>query len=348
MTRHSTELTRDPPYRPGMDHRRFLLTSPAGAVAAPLAPEGQQAEEVHRLGYLSSATLPTPSDLGGGWYTFLKALNEFGYVKRQNLVIERRFAEGKLDRLPTLARELVKVRADVIVAVGTSAIRAAKEAIQTIPIVMAFSADPVGQGFVKSLASPGGNITGVSYWAARGPETKRLELLKEAVTRALRIAFLVVPGQPSQTFIEDAYKAASALGVRLVVVTVQAGDYDAASAAMRNGRADALFVQGHPVFNRDLKRIIALAAKHSLPAIYEWRHHVEEGGLISYGGNVSELQRRAASYVDRIFKGAKPGDLPIEQPTKFELVINLKTAKALGLTIRPRCSRGRIRSSSNR
>ena len=264
-----------------------------------------------------------------------KRLRDLGYVESQNLVIERRYAEGKPDRLPAFARKLVEVRVDVIVAVGNSAIRAARDATQTIPIVMAFGLDPVGQGFVKSLASPGGNITGVSYWVERGSEAKRLELLKEAVTRAARIAFLVGPGQLSQTFVEEAHKAAASLGIKLVVAEVQGSDYDGAFVAMRNGRADAVLVQGAPTFNRDGKRIIALAAKHKLPAIYEWRHHVEEGGLMAYGGNASELQGRVASYIDRIFKGAKPGDLPVEQPTKFELVINLQTAKTLGLTIPP-------------
>jgi putative ABC transport system substrate-binding protein len=319
-----------------MDRRAFIAAAAGGLLAAPLAAEAQQARKVDRLGYLSPAAPPTASDMGSGSNLLLKALNELGYTERRNLVIEHRFAEGKLERLPALARELVEARVDVIVAVALSALRAAKDATQTTAIVMGFGPpDPVAFGIVKSLASPGGNITGVTYWAQRGYEAKRLELLKEMIPRAARIAFLVNPGQPSQTFVEEAQKAASSLGVALVVVEVQADDYDRAFTAMQNGRADAVLVQGAPTFNRDRKRIIALAAKHRLPAIYEWRHHVEEDGLMAYGGNLLELSRSVASYVDRILKGAKPADLPVEQPTKLELVINLKTAKALGLTILP-------------
>jgi putative ABC transport system substrate-binding protein len=265
-----------------------------------------------------------------------KALRESGYIEGRNILIERRYAEGKLDRLPALARELVEARVDVIVAVAISALRAAKDATQTIPIVMGFGPpDPVAFGFVKSLAAPGGNITGVAYWAQRGYEAKRLELLREAVSKAARIAFLVAAGQPSQTFVEEAQKAASSLGVTLVVVEVQANDYRRAFDAIQMGRGDAVLVQGAPVFNRDRKRIIELAAQHRLPAIFEWRHHVEEGGLMAYGGDFLELVRRVAFYVDRIFTGAKPADLPVEQPTKLKLVINLKTAQALGLMIPP-------------
>jgi putative ABC transport system substrate-binding protein len=318
-----------------MMNRRAFISGAAALLAAPLAAEGQQTEKVYRLGVLSPAAPPVPPDLGSVGL-LPKALSELGYIEGWNLVIEWRFAEGKLDRLPALARELVEARVDVIVAVALSALRAAKDATQTIAIVMGFGPpDPVAFGFVKSLASPGGNITGVTYWAQRGYEAKRLELLKETIPRAARIAFLVYPGQPSQTFVQEAQKAASSLGVALVVVEVQADDYDRAFAAMQTGRADAVLVQGAPVFNRDRKRIIELAATHRLPAIYEWRHHSEEGGLMAYGSNLFQLLQRVALYVDRIFKGAKPGDLPIEQPTTFELVINLKTAKALGLTIPP-------------
>ncbi len=316
-----------------MIDRRAFVVGGVAAVAAPVAAAEQRAGRVYRLGVLSPAAPPVPPDLGSVGL-LPKALSELGYIEGQNLVIEWRYAEGKLDRLPALARELVEARVDVIVAVAISALRAAKDATQTIPIVMAFGPpDPVAFGFVKSLASPGGNITGVAYWAQRGYEAKRLELLNEAVPKAARIAFLVVPGQPSQTFVEEAQKAALSLRVTLVVVEVQADNYDRAFGAMQTGRADAVLVQGAPTFNRDRKRIIELAAKHRLPAIYEWRHHAEEGGLMAYGGNLADLFRRVVSYVDRIIKGAKPGDLPVEQPTKFELVINLKTAKGLGLTI---------------
>jgi putative tryptophan/tyrosine transport system substrate-binding protein len=305
-----------------------------GFALVPLAAQSQQSGKVYRLGVLSPASPPAPSDRTSV-VVVLKALRELGYSEGRNLVVELRYAEGEIDRLPALARELVEFRSDAIVAVGAAGVRAAGDATKTIPIVMGFAPDAVGFGFVKSLASPGGNITGVSYWVGRGYEAKRLELLKEAVPRAARIGFLVGAYQPGlQTTVEETQKAASALGIKLVVVEVQAGDYDRAFAAMRTGQADAVLVQGTVTFNRDRKRIIALAAKHRLPAIYEWRHHAEaDGGLMAYGSDMFYLSQRVASYVDRIFKGVRPADLPVEQPTKFELVINLKTAKTLGLTI---------------
>jgi putative ABC transport system substrate-binding protein len=319
-----------------VSRRRFLQSASSTLLAVPLVAQAQQPGRMHRLGYLSSATPPDPSDARAGAILLPKSLNELGYLEGRNLVIERRFAEGKLDRLPALAGELVAARVDVIVAVASTALRAAKDATQTIPIVMGFGPpDPVSFGFVKSLASPGGNITGVTYWAQRGYEAKRLELLKETVPQAARVTYLVWPGQDSQALIVEAQSAAPALGIKLAVVAVPGGDYDAAFAAMRNGRTDAALVQGNPVFNRDRMRLIALAAQHRVPMMYEWRHHVEDGGLIAYGGDIVELHRRVASYVDRIFKGAKPSELPVEQPTRFELVINLKTAKTLGLTIPP-------------
>jgi putative tryptophan/tyrosine transport system substrate-binding protein len=318
-----------------MDRRGFLFASLGCVVVRPLATEAQQAGKVWRLGVLSSSALPAPSDLTSVALLY-KALGDLGYVEGRNLVIERRYAEGKLDRLPALAQDLVEARVDVIVAVATSAIGAARRATQAIPIVMGFGPpDPVALGFVKSLASPGGNITGVTYWAQHGYEAKRLELLKEAAPQAVRIAYLTYPGQSAQPFVEEAKAGAASLGVTLLVVDVQADDYERAFAAVGTGRAGALLVAGTPVFNRDRTRIIALAARYRLPAIYEWRHHTEEGGLMSYGGNLSELYQRVASYVDRLFKGAKPAELPVEQPTRLALAINLKTAKALGLTIPP-------------
>jgi len=317
-----------------MDRRAFLAGA-AALLTAPLAAEAQQAGRIWRLGVLSSSAPPSPSDLNTSPALLPKVLGELGYVGGRNLVIEWRYADGKLDRLPALARELVEAPVDVIVAVALSALQAVRDATQTIPIVMGFGPpDPVAFGFVKSLASPGGNITGVTYWAQRGFEAKRLELLREAAPKAARIAYLF-PGQGAQPFLEEAKAGAAVLGVTLVVVEVQRGDYDGAFTVIRNERAGALLVPGTPVFNRDRTRIIALAERHRLPAIYEWRHHAEEGGLMSYGGNLAELYRRVALYIDRIFKGAKPAELPIEQPTKFDLVINLKTAKALGLTIPP-------------
>ena len=259
------------------------------------------------------------------------ALRDLGYVQGQNLVVERRHAEGHLDRLPRLARELAQLPVDVIVAVTAGGIAAAKDATKTIPIVMMGTTDPVGQGFITSLARPGGNITGVTYSA--GPEiaAKRVELIKEAVPRARRIAVLSTRELGSPPQVREAWSAASRLGVELVVVDVRDDEYDRAFGEIVAKRANALFVVGSPVLTRDRKRIIALAAKHHLPAIYEWREHVDEGGLMAYGGDISALYRRVAMYVDRILKGANPAELPVEQPATFVLAINLKTAKTLGL-----------------
>jgi putative ABC transport system substrate-binding protein len=291
---------------------------------APLGSEAQQTGRVYRLGIL---TVFSRLDIT------VVSLRELGYVEGQNLVVERRSADGRLDRLPGLARELVQLHPDAIVANTAEAIDAARAATKTIPIVMGFTNDPVGRGFVASLARPERNITGVSY--AAGPEItgKRLELIREAVRQATRIAVLSTKEMASQDQLRDARSAASRLGVELVVVEVRDNDYDRAFATIMTKHPGGLFVLGSPILNRERQRIIGLAAKHRLPAIYEWREHVQEGGLMAYGTDISALYRRVATYVDRIFKGASPADLPVELPTKFELVINLKTAKALGLTI---------------
>ena len=311
-----------------MDRRHFLLTSLAGALAAPLQADGQPATKVYRLGLLSAARF-------GGLDVILAALRDAGYVEGRNLAIERRYADGNLDRLPRLARELTQIPVDVIVATGADAIAAAKTATKTIPIVMGFTTDPVNQGFVASLARPGGNITGVTY--AVGPEiaAKRVELIKESVPHATRIAVLSTPESTSQMQVHQASAAVSRLGAELIVVEVRESDYEAAFAAIAAKRANVLSVVGSPILNRDRRRIIALAAKYRLPSIYEWREHVQEGGLMAYGGDISMLYRRVAAYVDRILKGANPAELPVEQPATFVLAINLKTAKALGLAIPP-------------
>ncbi len=274
-------------------------------------------------------TTPAPSD---GTTRFLAALRELGYVEGQNLIADRRYAEGKIERLPGLARELVQRRPDAIVAVASAAIRATKDATTTIPIVMWGTFDPVAEGFVASLARPEGNVTGVLIAAEGTLAAKRLELLKDAIPQATRIAALVHESViPSQ--VRETERAAASLGVTLVSVVVHGSDYERAFAAMGDERPDALFVAGSTFFVRDRKRIIGLAAKHRLPAIYEWPEQAEEGGLMAYGSSLPEGYRRLAAYVDRLFKGAKPSDLPVEQPTRYDLVINLKTAKALGLTI---------------
>jgi len=312
-----------------MDRRSFL-TGVSAWLAAPLAAEAQQAGKVYRLGILSPSAPPRPGEYSGRFH-LIEVLRELGYVEGQNLVVERRYAEGQTDQLPGLARELVRIPVDVIVAVSV-AVGVAKDATKTIPIVMGFAIDPVGRGFVSSLARPGGNITGVSY--SVGPEIaqKRLELLKEAVPRAARIAALA-GRDTGQIARQETQKAAASLGVKLILVEVRSGEYERAFATMAAERADALAVMGSTILNADRRRIIELAARHRLPAIYEWREHTEEGGLMSYGASNRDLYGRVATFVDRIFKGANPATLPVEQPTVFELVVNLRAAKALALTI---------------
>jgi putative ABC transport system substrate-binding protein len=263
-------------------------------------------------------------------------MRELGYVEGKNIVIERRHAEGELDRLPELAAELVRLNVNVIITSGPTATRPAKGATSTIPIVMMFDDDPVGSGFVATLARPGGNITGLSTLA---PEIsgKQLELLKEIVPRLNRVAVI---GTSTRHGTAQALKeielAAGALATKLQYLNIQnSHDIDTAFRAARKERADALLVLQSPVFNSQRAQIADLALKSRLPAVYPRRVFVEDGGLMSYGASISDLDRRAATYVDKILKGAKPADLPVEQPTKFEFVINLKTAKQIDLTIPP-------------
>jgi ABC-type uncharacterized transport system substrate-binding protein len=316
-----------------MDRRRFLLTSLAGVLPATLAAEAQQPGRVHRLGILSPGAVPDPS-VATSPNLVPMALRELGYIDGQNLVIDRRFAEGKTDRLRALASELVALRVDVIVAVS-EAIQAARSATATIPIVMAFGFNPVEQGFVASLAYPGGNITGVLYAPEGQLASKRLELIKEAIPRAARIAVLATNESDSRAQLQTAQQAASTLRVQLIVVEIQGTEYNRAFATMVSERAEAVLVLSSAILNRDRKQIIERAAQYRLPAMYEWREQVEVGGLMSYGSSLVGLCRRVAAYVDKILKGARPADLPVEQPTNYALVINLKTAKALGLTIPP-------------
>jgi putative ABC transport system substrate-binding protein len=309
-----------------MDRRAFIGTMASGLLAAPLAAEAQQGGNVYRVGYLSSsATIIEP---------FRHALRELGYIEGQNLVIEARLAAGKIDRLPALAAELVRARVDVIAAVSPPAIAAAKGATTAIPIVMAFiSVDPVQSGFVDSLGRPGGNITGVAM-IADDIAGKRLALLREMLPRSTRIALLAqVNHSSSTTQAKAARETAGALGVELEVVEARdPRDYEVAIGAITKP-TPALFILANPTFYDDRKRLAALAVRHRLASLCEWREMAEAGCLMSYGPNISDLYRRVGTYLDRILKGANPADLPIEQPTKFELVINLKTAKALGLTI---------------
>ena len=254
-------------------------------LAAPLAAGAQQAGKVWRVGILSPGAVPDSSVVTTP-NLVPRNLRELGYVEGGNLVVERRYADGKLERLPGLARELVQLKVDVIVAVGGEGIQAARDATSTVPIVMVGGSDPVGRGWVASLSQPGGNITGVIVVAETVLAAKRLELIREAVPGAARIAVLSAGGPSSSVQVQAAQKAASALRVKLVVVEVPGTDYDRAFASMVAERADALFVLMSPILTRDRKQIIDRAAKYRLPAIYEWREHVEEGGLMSYGGSL--------------------------------------------------------------
>jgi putative ABC transport system substrate-binding protein len=315
-----------------------MLLLPLSLLVAPRVAEAQQPTKVYRIGWLS-ADFPPPSSTSEILEAaFRQGLRALGYVEGQNLLIESRYAEGRAERLPDLAAELVRLQVEVLVAWGAPAIRAAQHATRTIPIVMAGTADAVAQGFIASLARPGGNITGLSE---RGLELhgKRLELLKEAVPQSARIAVLTNPASPYHTSrMHDLTVAAQTLGLQLHVVEVlRAEELDTAFAALSQARADALLLVSDALVLSPSRigRIVDLAATSRLPAMYDWRAFVDAGGLMAYGPSYPDAFRRAATYVDKILKGAKPEDLPVEQPMKFELVINLKTTQALGLTIPP-------------
>ena len=314
--------------------RRTAGIAVALAVAileAPLGADAQQPAKVARIGHLGTADRVAAGHL---LEAFRQGLRELGWVEGKNIAIEVRYAEGRYERLPDLAAELVRLKVDVIVAAGTQAALAAKQATSTIPIVMAAVGDPVATGLVASLARPGGNLTGPSLML---PELigKQLELLKEVVPKVSRVAVLWNSANPlGPPQMREAEGAARALRVRLQLLDVRdPNDFDTAFAAMTKERAGALLVIPDVVFVTHRARVADLAAKSRLPAVYWTRELVEAGGLMAYGANIPDMYRRAATYVDKILKGTKPGDLPIEQPTRFELVINLKTAKALGLTI---------------
>ena len=317
-------------------NRREFMAFASGAVAWPLGARAQQAGKVHRIGYLAagSSSDAAPFTIG----SFRQGLRELGWVEGQNIVIDYRFAEGRYDRLPDLAAELVRLKVDVIVASPTTPAAAAKNATGTIPIVMiGAGADPVGQGLVASLARPGGNVTGLSYSTGQEIFGKQLELLKEIVPKVRRVAVLWNPAVPAiAPAIGEVKVAARSLGVELQLLEARGSDdFDGAFAAMAEERAGALLVLVDPVFSFHRTRLAGLATKNRLPAAYTNRQPVDAGGLMSYGPSFSDLWRRAAGYVDKILKGAKPADLPVEQPTLFELVINLKTAKALGIDFPP-------------
>ena len=305
----------------------------------PLASDAQQATKVPQVGRLLSVGSPTAGP-DPSFAAFRQGLRELGYVEGQNVVIADRYAEGSQERLRDLAAELARLPVDVMVAEGAAAIRAAQHATRTIPIVMAAAGDdPVRQGFVASLAHPGGNITGLSFLGEELPG-KRLELLKETVPQSTRMAVLVNPAYPAyETTMHNLTGAARALGLHLHVVEVhRADELDTAFAALTQAGADAVIVIPDAVLlNTGRGGVVAdLAATHRLPVMYGWREWVEAGCLISYGPSRPGMYRRVAIYVDKLLKGANPAELPVEQATTFELVINLKTAHALGLTIPPR------------
>jgi len=295
--------------------------------------EAQQPTKVSRIGFIIGA-----SAFGSKVRTdaFRQGLRELGYVEGKNIVVEYRYAEGKPDSLVALAAELVLLKVDVIVTSGGAPTRAAKQATVTIPIVMAQDNDPIGNGFVASLARPGGNITGLSSVAAE-LSGKRLEFLKEIVPKLSRVAVLWTSTNPGNAqALRETELAAAAFGLKLHALDiVNPRDIESAFRAAGKGRPDAVIVLASLVLNSQRTQVADLAVKNRLPAIYYALEWVEDGGLMSYGVSYTDLYRRAATYVDRILKGAKPADLPVEQPTKFELVINLKTAKQIGLTIPP-------------
>jgi putative tryptophan/tyrosine transport system substrate-binding protein len=315
-----------------MERRRFLATLASGMLAAPVVADAQQAGKVAHLGVLSGGRRDiTPA------YRFLpKTLRELGYVEGQSLIIEWRFADGNVGRLPELAADLVRSKVDIIVTTFMSEIHAARQATTSIPIVMAQSVDPVANGLVVSLAKPGGNITGMTI---QPPEFggKQVELLKQAVPQLSRLAVvwdLLYPG--FKPFYEHAEIAARTLGITLQSIEVrQPGDIDVAFARITKEHFQGLAVWPTNVMGVNMKRILDFASQNRLPTIYPTRAFMDVGGLMSYSTNYDEVYRRIAVYIDKILKGTKPADLPVEQPTKYELLINLKEAKALGLTIPP-------------
>jgi putative ABC transport system substrate-binding protein len=314
--------------------RRQFIALVGGAVAWPLTASAQQPTRPRRIGILDTGSDASRRRL---WTVFSEALRGLGWTEGENVVFERRYAEDRLERLSELAAELVRLNVDVIAAPSFLASRYAKQATSTIPVVMIGAGDPVGGGLVTSLARPGGNVTGLSFIVSAEVGSKRVQLLKEVLPRLSRVAVLLYANPPSVSVYKHLKGAAGALGIEVSSVEVQSSsDFDTAFEAIVRQRPDALISLTGPIMFSHRKQIADFAAKNRLPSAHSTREYAEAGGLMSYGPDVDDMYRRAASYVDRIFKGARPGDLPVEQPTKFELVINLKTAKALGLEIPPK------------
>jgi ABC-type uncharacterized transport system substrate-binding protein len=319
-----------------MRRRQFIGLIGGAAVGWPFAVGAQQPAKVARIGYLVTSSLESP-EARATLNAFRQGLREHGYVEGQNILIEYRTAGGKIERFLDLATELARLNLDLILAPNSPAALATQQATTTIPIVVPNMGDPVGEGFVASLAHPGGNITGLTFL---GPElvTKRLDLLKAALPNASRVAALWHPGAFGERTTADMLKAMDAaartLAVELQLIDVRGADeFDRAFSKMTTDRADAFIQFPSTMLFAERRRLVDLATKHRLPSVFAAREFVELGGLMAYGASINDLIRRSAAYVDKILKGAKPADLPIEQPTKFELVINLKTARELDLTI---------------
>jgi putative tryptophan/tyrosine transport system substrate-binding protein len=315
-----------------IDRRTFIRTLTGSLLVAPLTAKTQQAGKVYRVGYLSA---PTRASVEQALQAFLRALRDLGWVVGQNFIIEYRWADGKIERLPDLAAELVQLKVDLIVAPAASAALAAKNATSNIPIVMIFPSDPVGLGLVASLSRPGGNITGTTFTPGLEIFGKQLQILKQTIPQASRVAFLSNPADPAFAFqAREVESAARTLGIHLQYVEAHGPEeFDTAFAAMARERAEAILVGSEATFLVSRARIAELAVKGRLPTMCSYRESVEAGGLMAYAVNMSDFIGRAASFVDKILKGAKPANLAVEQPAKFDLSINLKTAKALGLTI---------------
>ena len=313
------------------DRRIFIATLALSLLWAPLAADAQQSGKVPRIGFLGNSTATLEANLVG---PFREGLRDLGYVEGRNILIEYRWADGKYERFPTLIAELIAQKVDVIVTAGTPAALAVKKATTSIPLVMVAVGDPVGTGIVASLARPGGNITGLTSIAA-DLEGKRLELLREVIPKLSHIAVLWNPASPFQVVAEKELQAAAQmLRIKVLSLGVRAAEeLDNAFAAILRERPGGLLVLADRLFLHNRTRIVDFAAKQRLPGVHAYRELVDAGGLMSFGPSYAGMHRRAAIYVDKILKGAKPADLPVEQPTKFELVINLKTAKALGLKI---------------
>jgi putative ABC transport system substrate-binding protein len=317
-----------------IDRRKFVAMVAGSAVMVSVPARAQQSGKTWRLAYLSYGSAPAPGKPDPE-DAFWVRLRELGYVEGKNLVVERRYADGKTERLPELAAELVRLNPDVIATRAVPASQAAKAATSTIPIVMATGIDPVREGIVASYAKPGGNVTGMMFGAGTAIITQRLQLLKEVVPSLSRLAFVPgIPGPAADNWLKDFGEVAPPLGVKVQAVWVkEPSNWNDAFAEMVGGQAQAVYTVESPTYIANAKHIADLAIKHRMPTMFGAREHVEAGGLISYGVNIPAVFRRAAEIVDKVLKGAKPADLPIETPPKHELVVNLMTAKAIGVTV---------------